>query len=99
MALSSVCMKEKKFIDRYAIPWFAFGLTSISLVTVGYLKWVFTFEDGNFAQGLAMIAFDTAIVGTILGLFSIRRWQGIGGVILAGISLDFILFGRLWAIS
>ncbi|MDM7924378.1 MAG: hypothetical protein QUS14_18995 [Pyrinomonadaceae bacterium] len=92
-------MKEENFVDRYRISWIAFVLSIISLGVVIYLKTVFVFDDVNFAQGLTTLSFFTAIGATILGLFSIRRWQGIVAVLVASVSLYFNLFGPIWAIS
>lgn len=75
------------------------GLGAVALCVIGYIKFHFIFDCGNCVVFWIRFALVAVLAAIILGVKARGHWSGRLGVALALITLYFVFFTSLFAIS
>jgi hypothetical protein len=81
------------------LKWLGLICSVLSACLLTYLKTKSVFDEGNVAQTIVWAVITTWLAGLVLGLISIRTWQGIISTIVCLLAGYFLFFTRLYWLS
>jgi hypothetical protein len=90
-------MSNKTLKDR--LSWVGLACAVTSLAAILYIKKDSPFQSSTIPSTLLLISMVTGAIGLIVGILTVRRWQSIIALLIAGIAAYRILFTPLYSIA
>ncbi|MGH9968076.1 MAG: hypothetical protein ACREBG_09625 [Pyrinomonadaceae bacterium] len=78
--------------------WLSQVSAAISIIVVVFLRSKFTFEFGNTAGMLVLVAMITSLLTLIFGVAAVPRWQGFVALVIFVLVAYYIFFEQLYGL-